>query len=121
MREALSEFFQAMGIASRTFDGASAFLADYATHRYDCLVSDVRMSDMDGLALQHRLRALGSDIPVIFVSAAPDPATQARALDGGARAYLSKPIAEDILLDHVRSALRLSARDRGENNQSPGG
>ncbi|MEN3975721.1 response regulator [Emcibacter sp. SYSU 3D8] len=124
MREALTEFFQAIGMASRSFDGASALLKDYAPGRFDCLISDVRMPDLDGLALQQRLRGLGSDMPVIFITAAPDSATRARALDGGAWAYLSKPVAEDILLDHVRSALRRAGpvgEQGADDGKPPGG
>ncbi len=105
MREALSELLEVMGFSCKAFDDAAAFLADHAPGRFDCLITDVRMPGMDGIDLQRRLRALGSTMPVVIVTSAPDPAMRGRALDGGACAYLAKPVDDGTLLGHLRSAL----------------
>jgi FixJ family two-component response regulator len=113
MRDALSELVQVMGFASRSFHCAAAFLADLASERFDCLITDVRMPGMDGIELQRQLRALGSAIPVLMITSAPDPVARARALDGGARAYLIKPVDDSALFDHLRAAL---GQDDGEES-----
>jgi FixJ family two-component response regulator len=123
MRDALCELVQVMGFSTEAFDCAAAFLADLAPGRFDCLITDVRMPGMDGIDLQRRLRALGSTMPVVMITAAPDPAGRARALAGGACAYLAKPVDDSTLLDHLRSAL---GRDEESGEQvngddSPGG
>lgn len=123
MRDALCELVQVMGFSTEAFDCAAAFLADLAPGRFDCLITDVRMPGMDGIDLQRRLRALGSTMPVVMITAAPDPAGRARALGGGACAYLAKPVDDSTLLDHLRSAL---GRDEEPGEQvngddSPGG
>lgn len=105
MRDALSELVQVIGFSSKSFGRAAAFLANYTPGRFACLITDVRMPGMDGIDLQRRLRALGSTIPVVFLTSVRDPATQARALEGGACAYLAKPVDHITLLDHLRSAL----------------
>jgi FixJ family two-component response regulator len=60
---------------------------------------------MGGLELQRRLCALGSTMPQVMITSAPDPADRVRALDGGACAYLVKPVDDSVLLDHLKAAL----------------
>lgn len=110
MREALSDLLEVAGFSARTFDGADAFLAEYAATPFDLLVTDIRMPGIDGIELQARLRALNSSIPVIFVTSASDAATRDRAYEGGAFAYLTKPISDEFLLDQILAAL---GRDDG--------
>jgi two-component system response regulator FixJ len=123
MRDALCELVQVMGFSTEAFDCAAAFLAGLAPGRFDCLITDVRMPGMDGIDLQRRLRALGSTMPVVMITSAPDPAGRARALEGGARAYLAKPVDDCALLDHLRSALGHGegSGDQANDEDSPGG
>jgi FixJ family two-component response regulator len=123
MRDALSELVQVMGFSTEAFDGAAAFLAGLAPGRFDCLITDVRMPGMDGIDLQRRLRALGSTMPVVMITSAPDPAGRARALQDGACAYLAKPVDDNALLSHLRSALGRDEEPGGQVDEenSPGG
>jgi len=105
MREALSDLLEVAGFSARAFDGADAFLAEYAATPFDLLVTDIRMPGIDGIELQARLRALGSPIPVVFVTSASDAATRGRAHEGGAFAYLTKPISDEFLLHLIHAAL----------------
>jgi FixJ family two-component response regulator len=120
VRDALSELVEVMGFVSRSFDCAAAFLAEFAPGRFDCLITDVRMPGIDGIELQRRLRVLGSALPVLMITSAPDPAARARALDGGACAYLSKPVDDSVLLDLLRTALGQGDEQAG-GGTSPGG
>jgi FixJ family two-component response regulator len=76
-----------------------------------CLILDVNMSGMSGLELQDHLSRLGSEIPIIFITAYPDETIKARALSAGAICFLHKPI--DLqgrrLVDCLHAAL-----DRGQ-------
>lgn len=105
MREALSDLLEVAGFSARAFDGADAFLAEYAATPFDLLVTDIRMPGIDGIELQAKLRALGSSIPVIFVTSASDAATRDRAREGGAFAYLTKPMSDELLLGRIHAAL----------------
>ena len=105
MREALSDLLAVLNLSSRTFDRAESFLAEYAPGQFECLITDVRMPGISGLELQQRLRALGSSMPVIIITSATDPRTRARALEGGALAFLAKPVSDDVLIRHLKSAL----------------
>jgi two-component system response regulator FixJ len=105
VRDALSDLLQELNVSCRTFDRAEAFLAEYASQQFDCLITDVSMPGVSGLELQQRLRGLGSAMPVIFVTSATDAATRARALAGGAHAFLAKPVSNDVLIRNLKSAL----------------
>lgn len=121
VREALSELLQVMGFASRKFANAEEFLAQYEHGMCDCLITDLRMPGMNGAELQQRIRALGSDLPVIVITSAPDAATRRRVLEGGAQAYLCKPIQDSVLLDHLWSALRNRTSESGRTDPLPNG
>src|SRR5215510_8288044 len=105
MREALFELLQVLDLSCRTFDGAEAFLAAYAPGSFDCLITDIRMPGTTGLELQQKLNSLGSTIPVIVVTSSNDPLTRSRSLKEGAIAYLSKPVNDEVLIRHLKTAL----------------
>ena len=105
VREALFDLLQVEALTARTFDSAAAFLAAHASVGFDCLISDVRMPDIDGLELQQRLRARSPSMPVIFITSSTDEATRERALLDGAAAWFTKPVADEALLGALRAAL----------------
>ena len=112
VREALAELLQVTGFESRCFERADTFLADAAADDFDCLITDVRMPGIDGLELHERLRVFAPAMPVIFITSAHDPVTRARALESGAHAFLSKPIADGMILEQLESALARRAPSR---------
>jgi two-component system response regulator FixJ len=106
MREAFCDFLQVLGLSCRAFDRAESFLAAYAPEAFGCLITDVRLPGISGLELLQRLDGLGSVMPVIVVTSCTDPALRSRAVASGAHAYLTKPLADDALLERLKSALR---------------
>jgi FixJ family two-component response regulator len=70
------------------------------------------MPNMNGLDLQEHLSHLGSDIPIIFITAYPDDAVRTRAMNAGAVCFLQKPI--DLqgrrLADCLQVALSMTRR-----------
>jgi two-component system, LuxR family, response regulator FixJ len=105
VREALCDLLLVERLCARPFDGAAAFLAEADIDDYDCIVTDVRMPEVDGLELQARLRARGSTIPMIFITSSVDDTTRAQAMRGGAVAWFTKPVADEALLAGLRTAL----------------
>lgn len=73
--------------------------------RPHAVVADIRMPDLDGVGLLRRIKAKFADIPVILVSAFPDEAVWAEALQAGAHDVFPKPIRGPAL---VRALLSLS-------------
>lgn len=110
VRDALSELLLVLDLACRTFDRAEALLAAYEPGLFDCIITDVRMPGLSGLDLLRRLRSFDAPTPVIVITSDSNPATRTQALAEGAHAFLTKPIEDHVLLDHLKSAL---VRDDG--------
>ena len=104
MRDALSDLLLVLGLSSRTFDRAEALLAEYQPGLFDCIITDLRMPGIGGLEL---LRRLKRSVPVIVITSDTSPRTRSQALEDGAHAYLTKPVEDHVLLDHLRSAVGL--------------
>jgi FixJ family two-component response regulator len=105
VREALCDLLQVEGLTARPYDDGRAFLADETARECDCLVTDMRMPEIDGIELQHRLRAHGWTMPVIFITSSDDRLARARAIECGAAAWFTKPVADEALLGALRKAL----------------
>jgi FixJ family two-component response regulator len=105
VREALCDLFQVEGLFARGFAGAGAFLDDYAPGRFHLLITDMRMPHIDGIELLRRLRTMEAPPPAIVLTSLSDDATRALAIGEGAVACLTKPVADDTLLDLVTAML----------------
>ena len=82
-----------------------------------CVVSDVRMPEMDGLALQQELAQRGISVQLIFMTGHGDVPVAVRALKAGAMDFLEKPFAEEALLAAVRGALEAGQARQEEARQ----
>ena len=111
-RDSVCELLSSVGLATETFSSALAFLSAFDAEQPGCLVLDVRMARMSGLALQQRLAAMGARIPIVFISGHGDIAMAVRAVKEGAVDFVQKPYREQQLLDAVDEALRRDARQR---------
>lgn len=118
IRDALSDLLLVEGFACQAFDGASTFLADGGSQDFDCLVTDMRMPGMNGLELLEHLHARGATLPIIVLTSVIDEQSRRQALTLGARAWLTKPVADNVLLDALKDALDMgghrSIGDGGE-------
>ena len=110
VRRALKSLLGSAGLQVETYSSAQKFLVLANPLATACLVVDVRMSDMSGPELQLRLAACGSKIPVIFITAYDDPRAYVRAMKGGAKAFLQKPLDDQILLGNAVLAQRHNLR-----------
>ena len=81
------------------------------TKQPDLIVLDVMMPGMDGMTVcEHvRERTMGSDVPIIMLSARTDAESIRQGLASGANEYLRKPISADKLTHHVREILTTTA------------
>ena len=92
------------GFAVQTFTSAEALLDNSDVQTAACLLLDIHLGGISGIELQRRLAALGSNCPVIFMTAKDDDATRKEAADAGCITYLRKPFAPQLLLDAIRKA-----------------
>ena len=105
IRDSVAMLLRSVGLQSRTFASAKEFLGGYQRGALACLVADVRMSGMSGLALQEALRATDAALPVIIITGHGDIAMAVRAMKAGASDFIEKPFNEQALLDAVHRAL----------------
>jgi FixJ family two-component response regulator len=107
VREATVSLLQSAGFAARGFATAEQFLRSRSRAQVGCLILDVALPGMSGLALQESLRVKGLEVPVIVVTGLQDRAGQVRALalEGGAVGCLRKPFSDQELLSVVKRAL----------------
>lgn len=112
VRDSIVELADSVGLPARAYGSAQAFLDDYDPARAGCLVLDVRMAGMSGLALQERLNALESQLPVIMLSAHGDVPMAVEAMRKGALDFIQKPCRDQALLDSINRALALDAARR---------
>ena len=108
VRRALERLMRSVGFDVRLFSSAQDFLDQGCQNTRGCLILDVRMPQMDGLELQEKLKACGSKIPVVFITAHYDVSTQEQAMKAGAVAFIQKPFDDQVLLDAVNSGLGIS-------------
>lgn len=121
VREALAWLLRTRRLISDGFDSAEDFLAGAAIARQEpdvpcCVLLDVRMSGMSGLALFEKLRLLPwqAAMPMIFLSGHADVATAVAAVKRGAFDFCEKPFSDNALVDRVEQALRQSAAQLAE-------
>jgi two-component system response regulator FixJ len=104
VRDSLRVLLEASGFVVQTHDSARAFLTA-ATGAAGCVLTDVRMPEIDGLELQRRLTERGVRLPVIVMTGKGDIPIAVRAMKAGAVDFLEKPFQDEQLLGAVRRAL----------------
>jgi FixJ family two-component response regulator len=105
IRDALRGLLKEAGFSALAFASAEDFLNSGDLERTACLIIDIRMPGLSGLELQSRLIASRKRIPIIFITAQGDEKMRMQALRAGAVEFLTKPLNDDVLLEHVRAAL----------------
>jgi FixJ family two-component response regulator len=106
VREALRSLIQSAGLRVETFTSAREFLARPRADVPSCLVLDVRLPGLNGLDLQKRMADLNLEIPIIFITGHGDVSTSVRAMKAGAIEFLTKPFADQDLLDAIQQAIK---------------
>jgi two-component system response regulator FixJ len=113
VRDSLTLLLESAGFAVRTYSSATALLAALPGIN-GCILTDVRMPEMDGLALQRHLAEAGVRLPVIVMTGHGDVPIAVEALKTGASDFLEKPFDDSQLLAAVTNAIAASERARDE-------
>lgn len=108
VREAMESLIRCIGLRAESYDSAEAFLLAGKLAETDCLILDVKMPGMGGMALQGLLSAIKPPLPTIFITAHWDEEARLEALHLGAVDFLRKPCSDEALLDAVNLALALN-------------
>lgn len=108
VRKALRLMMSTAGYKVEVFASATEFLDAYDRETIGCLILDVRMPGMDGLALLRHLTAEQAPLPVIMLSAHGDIPMAVGAVKTGAVDFLEKPAQASTLREKVAAALELA-------------
>ncbi len=112
VRDSLCALLEAAGFRAEAFDSATKFLASGRSTHGGCLITDIRMPDMDGLELQQELVNRRVELPVIIVTGHGDVPLAVRAMKAGAIDFIEKPFDDELLLASVRRAFTEGQRTR---------
>lgn len=114
-RESLSILILAIGYRSKSYGSADEFLKTFDQANPGCIILDVRMPRVSGLALQEKLIAYPQCPPIIILTGHGEVSTALRALKQGAVEFLQKTFSEMELRDAVERAIALDAQRRQEH------
>lgn len=106
MRDSLEWLLESRGLKVALYPSAEAFLDVFDNSFRGCLVLDVRMPGMNGLALHQELHARGSTLPVIFITGHGDVPMAVSALKKGAADFIEKPFNNQDMLQLIESCMR---------------
>jgi two-component system response regulator FixJ len=120
MRESVVALLEDTGYRVSAFPSAEAFLARDEARDAGCVVSDIRMPGMDGLALLRRLREQGGAPPVVLITGHGDVPLAVAAMKEGAVDFLEKPFSAESLLAAVEAGLRAQREQASEAQAAEG-
>jgi FixJ family two-component response regulator len=103
----LKRLLEASDFTTQVFSSAEAFLDCANASDVMCIVLDIHLGGISGIEMRRRLTAMGSTVPVIFITALDSTAVQREAVDAGCAAYLPKPFFGHVLIDSIRKATSL--------------
>lgn len=109
VRNSLAFLLQTSGFAVRVHETATDFLKLAPTISNGCLITDLRMPDMDGVELLRRLRAAGALLPAIVITGHGDVQMAVEAMKNGALDFIEKPFADDVLVESIGRAVSRAA------------
>jgi FixJ family two-component response regulator len=104
--ESLESLLETAGYNVAVFSSGEAFLQSKAVTTANCLVTDIRMPNVDGLELQRRLKRQRPELPIIFMTAHhDDDEIERRVVEDGAAGFLRKAFSGSEFLRAIRHAL----------------
>ena len=117
VRDSLALLLGLRGYATRSFARGEELLAAIDRGATGCILLDLRLPGIDGLAVQAELAAREIRLPIIILTAHGDAATARAALKAGAFDFLEKPIDDAVLRATIEAALARDheARDRASH------
>ena len=115
-RDSLSWLLESTNYQIQSFDSGERFLADYDGSP-GCLLLDIRMPGISGLALQQELNNRDIRLPTLILTGHGDIPMAVSAIKNGALDFVEKPFDDQVLLDHVDNAISLAQQWHEEQQQ----
>lgn len=106
VRDSLGILLESAGLTIEAFPGAEPVLERCQVKVPDCLVTDVRMPGMDGMALFAALNKAGIDVPVIIMTGHGEVPLAVAAMKAGVSDFVEKPFTDEAIIDAISGAIR---------------
>lgn len=111
VRNSLAFLLSGAGFAVRVHESATAFLIIAPQIKNGCLITDLRMPDMDGVELLRRLRDTDALLPTIVITGHGDVQMAVEAMKSGAIDFIEKPFSDGVIIESIsRAASRAAER-----------
>jgi two-component system, LuxR family, response regulator FixJ len=114
VRRSAAELLKGAGYEVGSYTGGAEFLASDLPGRLSCIMLDMRMPGMDGLAVMRALEERGDRLPILVVTGHGDVSTAVAAMRLGAADFLEKPYPEAVLLAAIARACAAPVMQDGQ-------
>jgi two-component system response regulator FixJ len=111
VRDSMRALMESAGFAVKVYASAKEFLNEKIPPD-SCLITDIRMPEMDGLELQEEINKRALDLPLVVMTGHGDVPLAVRAMKAGALDFVEKPFDDDLILASVRRALQIGHHER---------
>lgn len=118
IRHSASFMLRHAGYAVKTYPDGISFLEQVSEENTGCILLDVRMPGMDGLAVQSALNQRGINMPVIILTGHGDVPVAVEAMKGGAVEFLEKPYEKKALVSAIENAFVLIDNQAADDKRS---
>lgn len=105
VRQSVGFMLKTSGYRVRPYVSGSELLKDAKTLEAGCILLDIRMPGMDGLAVQQALHDKGVSLPVVIMTGHGDVPLSVRAMKAGATDFIEKPFEKETLLSAIEQGL----------------
>jgi FixJ family two-component response regulator len=106
MRKGIGNLLRIHGFHAALFDSAESLQNHKDFSRAFCIILDINLNGVSGIALRRTLAISGINLPIIYITGNDDHATRTAAIASGCAAYLSKPFLPKSLVESIDSAYR---------------
>ncbi|HEB87105.1 MAG TPA: response regulator transcription factor [Gammaproteobacteria bacterium] len=106
MRDSLAWLVKSSGYDAASFENAESFIENITEHKLGCVIADIRMPGMSGLALYQKLSQMNFHMPVIIITGHGDISMAVKALKDGIFDFVEKPFDDKTILDSIHMAIQ---------------
>lgn len=117
VRSSLAFRLEAAGFRVATYESAMAFLNAPPPVGGGCVITDIRMPEMDGIQLLRQIKSSDQNLQVVVITGHGDVSLAVEAMKLGALDFLEKPFDDEALLTTIRAAVnneKLSSQLEGQ-------
>lgn len=116
-RDTLTSLLRTDGLTCRAYASAATFLAQLRPEQKGCIIIDVRMPGVEGIALINRLQEIGCRIPMIVIARDTSVSLAIEMMKAGVQDFIEKPFSGHAILQVVRQCLERNRHTEAEETQ----